>query len=100
MRRACLYFTMFSMASLIIPQSAAAEWVRRSYHSVDRPAFDGEPEGRGCVWYRQREYCGRYCYIEANGQRYCQERERRAYPQAPEPEDGVFISPLGQQRMK
>jgi hypothetical protein len=39
------------------------------------------PEHRGCYWIRQREYCGRYCYTEVNGQRYCTERERSAYPQ-------------------
>ncbi len=42
------------------------------------------PEGRGCYWMRQRLYCARYCYIEIDGRRYCQERARWAYPQAPE----------------
>lgn len=37
----------------------------------------------GCYWYRQRQYCSRYCYWEVNGRRYCREREREAYSQAP-----------------
>lgn len=37
----------------------------------------------GCYWYRQREYCSRYCYWEINGKRYCRERERDAWSQAP-----------------
>lgn len=43
----------------------------------------GGPEGRGCYWFRQRLYCSRYCYVEIDGRRYCQERARWAYPQAP-----------------
>ena len=37
----------------------------------------------GCYWYHQREYCSRYCYWEINGKRYCRERERDAWSQAP-----------------
>lgn len=40
-------------------------------------------EAKGCYYYRQHRYCGRYCYYEANGMRYCQPRAREAYPQAP-----------------
>ena len=36
----------------------------------------------GCYYYRERRYCGRYCYYEVNGRRYCQPREREASPQA------------------
>ncbi len=36
----------------------------------------------GCYYYRGRRHCGRYCYYEINGLRYCQQREREAYPQA------------------
>ena len=44
-------------------------------------------EARGCYYYRGYRYCGRYCYYEANGMRYCQQRAREAFPQAPvEPE--------------
>ena len=41
------------------------------------------PEGVGCYWYRQHQYCARYCYIEVDGNRYCREDERDAYSQAP-----------------
>ena len=41
------------------------------------------PETRGCYWYRQRQFCSRYCYTEVDGRRFCREREREAYPQAP-----------------
>ena len=44
---------------------------------------------KGCYWYRQKQYCGRYCYIEGNGIRYCREREPEAFPQMPEA--SVFI---------
>jgi hypothetical protein len=44
---------------------------------------------KGCYWYRQKQYCGRYCYIEANGIRYCREREPEAFPQMPEAD--VFV---------
>lgn len=37
----------------------------------------------GCYWFRERQYCSRYCYLEVDGRRYCRERERLAYPQAP-----------------
>ena len=100
MRRISLGISLFSVTCLVAVEATGAEWVSRSYRSEDRPAFDGEPEGRGCYWYRQREYCGRYCYVEANGRRYCQERERRAYPQAPEPDGYVIIAPRDQHRMK
>ncbi|HEX2840996.1 hypothetical protein [Hyphomicrobium sp.] len=55
-------------------------------------------EARGCYYRRGREYCGRYCYIEINGRRYCQERARDAVPQAgigffgePPPEAGYVL---------
>ncbi len=45
------------------------------------PIVIGETQGVGCVWYRQRLDCSRYCYVEVNGKRYCREREREAHPQ-------------------
>ena len=44
---------------------------------------------KGCYWYRQKQYCGRYCYIEGNGIRYCRDREPEAFPQMPDA--NVFI---------
>jgi hypothetical protein len=50
------------------------------------------PEGVGCYWYRQHQYCARYCYVEVDGYRYCREEQRDAYSQAPysgpRPDDG------------
>ncbi len=54
-----------------------------SAHSALR-AYDLEepgPEASGCYFSRGEMYCGRYCYVEINGKRYCQPRARDAYPQ-------------------
>jgi len=48
--------------------------------------WDQVPEGRGCYWVRQRQYCGRYCYTEVDGRRFCREHARDAHPQAPVPD--------------
>jgi hypothetical protein len=57
-------------------------------------------EYRGCYYYRGRERCGRYCYLEVNGKRYCQQRRREAFPQAslddffvPEPRPYAYRPP-------
>jgi hypothetical protein len=50
---------------------------------------DETSAAKGCYWYRQKQYCGRYCYIEGNGIRYCRDREPEAFPQMPEA--SVFI---------
>jgi hypothetical protein len=50
---------------------------------------DETSAAKGCYWHRQKQYCGRYCYIEGNGIRYCRERAREAFPQMPEA--SVFI---------
>ncbi len=39
-------------------------------------------EAKGCYFYRGRRHCGSFCYWEINGKRYCQQREREAFPQA------------------
>jgi hypothetical protein len=50
-------------------------------HRWEHPyTWDG-PEASGCYFSRGEKFCGRYCYIEINGKRYCQPRERNAYPQ-------------------
>ncbi|WP_295557652.1 hypothetical protein [uncultured Hyphomicrobium sp.] len=67
-----------ALAILAAPQAALSEPRRERY--VEAPAF--QTEARGCYYRRGREYCGRYCYIEINGRRYCQERSRDAVPQA------------------
>ena len=74
--------------------SARAEWQGDPYAAPagpSAPAFDGALEARGCYWYRQRQTCGRYCYVEVNGKRYCQERQHDAHPQAPEGESAIVV---------
>lgn len=39
-------------------------------------------EGRGCYWARGAMTCSRFCYLEADGRRYCQPRSAHAFPQA------------------
>jgi hypothetical protein len=63
---------------MMVPQGAAA--TSRLDRQFDRPLYP--VEAKGCYFRRGREYCGRYCYIEVNGKRYCQERLRDAVPQA------------------
>lgn len=46
-------------------------------------------EAQGCYFYRGRRWCGRYCYYEINGKRYCQRRAREAVPQA-----GIELVPI------
>ena len=68
------------------------EWRRRS-HEV--PGYDHAPEARGCYWHRQRQYCSRYCYVEVDGRRFCQERQRHAFPQAPHDETILVLPEAG-----
>lgn len=55
----------------------------RSNRVPTRGPEAGPPGGIGCYWHRQRSHCGRYCYIEVDGARYCTERLRDAHTQAP-----------------
>lgn len=50
-------------------------------------AMEGPLEARGCYWYRQRQHCGRYCYTENDGRRFCRRRVYEAVPQAPQDYD-------------
>ncbi len=63
------------------------------------PAAEETLGGMGCYWYRQRQYCGRYCYVEENGRRYCREREREAVPQSP-PREAIIDLPMWELPMK
>ncbi len=72
---------MFALAVLQAqPATAGPRMDRYSERYMAGPV--GPLEARGCYYHRGREYCGRYCYIEVNGRRYCQERARNAVPQA------------------
>jgi hypothetical protein len=54
---------------------------------------------RGCYWERGRRFCKHYCYWEVDGRRYCNERERVAYPQGDPwfvpypPEPPIYLRP-------
>jgi hypothetical protein len=84
--------------AVLLPHHAAAG-PRMDRYSERYMAGPVTPlEARGCYYRRGREYCGRYCYIEVNGRRYCQERRRDAVPQAgigyfwePVPEPGYVL---------
>lgn len=56
----------------------------------------GPLEARGCYWYRQHQYCGRYCYTENDGRRFCRQREYEAVPQTSRDE----VIPDGRNRLK
>ena len=81
-------FLRIGAAVLAVSIQGAAAGPRRG-----PPALIGQAppplEAAGCYYYRERQYCGRYCYMEVNGRRYCQRFERDAHPQAgfevPEP---------------
>jgi hypothetical protein len=71
-------FAAFAAASVGIVSAAPA-----LAHPVLRSdeLYGPGPEASGCYFSRGEMYCGRYCYIEIDGKRYCQPRERDAYPQ-------------------
>lgn len=54
---------------------------------------DPGPEAAGCYFSRGHMYCGRYCYWEINGRRYCQRRARDAYPQGDVYIEESFVRP-------
>jgi hypothetical protein len=56
------------------------------------------PEASGCYFSRGQMYCGRYCYVEINGKRYCQPRARDAYPQGEIYVEETLISPAQRYR--
>jgi hypothetical protein len=68
------------LAVLAWPTGAEAQYRPIPPHAVGPvPPLDAA----GCYFYRGRQWCGRYCYYEVNGKRYCQRWERDAVPQAP-----------------
>lgn len=77
--------TAAGMLLIFSAPSTEAQYRRVAPRIVELPPT----EGRGCYFYRGREYCGSYCYWEVNGKRYCQQRLRHAHSQVPPPD--VFI---------
>jgi hypothetical protein len=79
------------LAILIAPECSA--------YSARRPspligAIPLGTEGVGCYWERGRQFCARYCYVEVDGHRFCREREREAFSQAPLIELPAQIQPM------
>lgn len=75
MRRSCFSALVFLIS--------VADAIAGGPRMAPRGPEAGPIGGVGCYWYRQRSHCGRYCYIEADGARYCTERQRDAHSQAP-----------------
>lgn len=77
MLRPCLFILSAIAVLVSFPAFAGPYYIQRH----PNVAFSPESDARGCYWYRQREFCSRYCYWEVNGKRYCHHHEREAYPQ-------------------
>jgi hypothetical protein len=75
--RGCIFFLAVVVAAI----SSAAAGERRTPSVVW--FYEPPLEGRGCYWYHQHQFCGRYCYTDLDGRRYCREDAREAVPQAP-----------------
>lgn len=79
------------LITLASPPAGAQYFRRAAPYALELPP----PEKRGCYYYRNREYCGSYCYWEVNGKRYCQRRERDAHSQVPLPEEFIIDGGMG-----
>lgn len=73
---AALLCVLFSTAVAV----AAGSNVRRAPPPAQVYGHYGDQ--RGCYWAEGRRRCSRYCYWDFDGGRYCQDRERLAFPQA------------------
>lgn len=85
-------FKIIILATAFLAAIGAGSDARGEYRRGGIRAFVFTPpplEAQGCYFYRGRRWCGRYCYYEINGKRYCQRREREAVPQA-----GIELVPV------
>lgn len=83
-----------AIAVVLLAATAAGPAEAQVRRLPERVAVLPAGERIGCYWYRQREYCSRYCYWEINGKRYCRERERDAWSQAPVVEEYYPMAPM------
>ena len=74
-----LMHVMMAVCALDAATTVASARVHRLAEAQGLPPL----EAHGCYWYRQHLFCGRYCYTEIDGRRYCREDKREAVPQAP-----------------
>jgi hypothetical protein len=78
---------------LLSPMGAIGDATAQSLRYEHGPIVELPPtEGRGCYYFRGREYCGSYCYWEINGKRYCHSRLSEAHSQAG-PDDYYVAEP-------
>ena len=77
--RKLVSFMLVLMATAGLPGAAQARTYRGPPVVIIEPP---DLAARGCYFYRGERRCGSYCYVEVNGHRYCQVREREAFPQA------------------
>jgi hypothetical protein len=75
--RGCIFF--LAVVAATISSASAGERRRPSVVWFYEPPL----ESRGCYWYQQHQFCGRYCYTEIDGRRFCRETPFEAVPQAP-----------------
>lgn len=88
-----LIVAILSIAAALQPAHAAGPW-----RTVREGGAAGPLEARGCYWIRERQYCGRYCYTENDGRRFCRHRSYFAVPQTPQE---IFEAPVdGQGTLK
>ena len=83
--------------SIMMTAAAAGTTVAeaRSFRSPPPVIVELPPlEAKGCYYYRGERHCGSYCYWEVNGRRYCQQREREAFPQAELWIDEPLVEPV------
>jgi hypothetical protein len=78
MRIATLGLILLGIATGAAQASEGRAWRTRV---VESPL-----EARGCYWHRQHQYCGRYCYTENDGRRFCRVRSDEAVPQTSQEE--------------
>ena len=87
---------LFVLIASVPATSCFATSARRAKPAsiVALPVVVDGPEAIGCYWERGRSFCSRYCYVEVNGFRYCQERPHQAWPQAPLVEIPAYQFPM------
>jgi hypothetical protein len=75
----CILAIAILLPFLVVSAHAGGEW----YGGRDDGLADGGPTSyaKGCYWRRGVRYCSSYCYLEIDGNRYCNRRESEAVPQ-------------------
>ncbi|MEQ1697446.1 MAG: hypothetical protein ABL901_16560 [Hyphomicrobiaceae bacterium] len=86
---------VLALSAVLLAATSSATLARRQTLAPRVVAVPDAPEGIGCYFERGRTYCSHYCYIEADGHRFCSERARDAHSQAPTEELPVIhLTPM------